>query len=127
MRPEAEGNIEASSLRVSWRKRGIAIELLKLDIGDLARMFLWISKGSCCASDRSASGELKLKTSGLSLAHGVNSIKALGEFDKAMGQQVPDLFPEIAKKYSRVERQMIGSIQLKVAQRKNLRSILFLL
>ncbi|MEZ9947074.1 translocation/assembly module TamB, partial [Vibrio breoganii] len=64
------------------------------------------------ASDRSASGEPKLKTSGLSLAHGVNSIKAQGELDKKWDMGVEIHFPELVKSVPDLKGKVIGNIQL---------------
>ncbi|MFA0678328.1 translocation/assembly module TamB, partial [Vibrio sp. 10N.222.51.A6] len=85
--PEAEGNISGSIVTSGelTQAGGWAIELPKLDIEGILREYPLDIKGQLSASDRSASGEPKLKTSGLSLAHGVNSIKAQGQLDKQWG------------------------------------------
>ncbi|PMN30127.1 hypothetical protein BCT35_01835 [Vibrio lentus] len=112
--PEAEGNISGSIVTSGelTEAGGWAIELPKLDIEGILREYPLDIEGQLSASDRSASGEPKLKTSGLSLAHGVNSIKALGDLDKQWDMGVEIFFPELAKSIPELKGRVIGSIQL---------------
>ncbi|WP_299687483.1 translocation/assembly module TamB domain-containing protein [uncultured Vibrio sp.] len=112
--PEAEGKISGSLITTGelTEAGGWAIELPKLDIEGILREYPLDVQGQLSASDRSATGEPQLKTSGLSLAHGVNSIEAQGELDKQWDMGVVIHFPELVKSIPQLKGAVMGNIQL---------------
>ena len=112
--PEAEGKISGSLVTSGelTEAGGWAIELPKLDIEGILREYPLDIEGQLSASDRSASGEPKLKTSGLSLAHGDNSIKAQGQLDKQWDMSVAINLPQLAKSVPELKGTVIGDINL---------------
>ncbi|MEZ9565005.1 translocation/assembly module TamB domain-containing protein [Vibrio artabrorum] len=112
--PEAEGRMSGSIVTSGelTEAGGWAVELPKLDIEGILREYPLDIEGQLSASDRNASGEPKLKTSGLRIAHGVNSITAQGQLDKQWNMGIAVHFPELAKSIPDLKGKVMGNIQL---------------
>lgn len=115
--PEAEGNI-SGGLTTSGElteQGGWLAELPTLDINGVVRNYPLNIVGAVSASDRTGKGDYRVKTSGLTLAHGPNRLTAKGELDKewrmALGVDLPDL----AKSVPDLKGKVIGDVVLRGA------------
>ena len=112
--PEAEGDI-SGNLKTSGsltEAGGWQVELPTLDIDGILREYPLNIKGQLSASDKTASGEPSVETSGLRLSHGVNAINVVGKLDKQWNMDVAIDFPELVKSVPDLRGALVGDIAL---------------
>ena len=112
--PEAEGDI-SGNLKTSGSLTevgGWQVELPTLDIDGILREYPLNIKGQLSASDKTASGEPSVETSGLRLSHGVNAINVVGKLDKQWDMDVAIDFPELVKSVPDLRGTLVGDIAL---------------
>jgi len=112
--PEAEGDI-SGVLKTSGsltEAGGWQVELPILDIDGILREYPLNIKGELSASDKTASGEPSVQTSGLRLSHGVNAINVIGKLDKQWDMNVALNFPKLSKSVPDLRGKLVGDIAL---------------
>ncbi|MGC9422108.1 autotransporter assembly complex protein TamB [Vibrio sp.] len=94
---------------------GWKVDLPLLDIQGKVRGFPLDIKGDLTADDMAGRGEFRITTSGLSLAHGPNSLTAKGQLDKAWHMNVALNLQALDKTFPELFGQVQGDIALRGA------------
>ncbi len=96
--PEAEGKLSGKVI-TSGRLTsagGWQVKVPLLDVDGVLRQYPLNLKGNLDASDIRGKGDVSLKTSGLSLAHGPNTLTVNGKLDKNWDIRARLAFPELS-------------------------------
>lgn len=112
---EAEGDISGviSTTGALTEQGGWTIEVPKLDIDGILRDYPLNIEGALSAKDSKGNGELSLRTTGLVLSHGPNSIKAKGELDKEWRLDLAINFPDLIKTVPDLQGKAVGNVSLR--------------
>lgn len=115
--PEAQGIINGQ-LATSGQltaQGGWKVDLPLLDIQGEVRGYPLDIKGELSADDRAGRGEFRVATSGLTMAHGPNSVTVKGQMDKEWRMNVGLHLPELEKTVPDLFGQVQGNIALQGA------------
>ncbi|PMH42548.1 hypothetical protein BCU68_14005 [Vibrio sp. 10N.286.49.B3] len=117
---EAEGKISGTlqttgSLTTAG---GWQVDLPLLNIDGVLRDYPLNIDGQLQASDKAGKGDIVVRTTGLSLAHGPNSLKAQGQLDQNWDMGIEVDFPSFGKSVPDLQGEMQGRIQLKGKQQE---------
>ena len=97
--PEAEGDLSGiiSTTGSLTQQGGWQVDVPKLDIDGVLREYPLNIEGALSAKNTKGNSELSLRTDGLVLSHGPNSIQAKGELDKEWRLDLAINFPDLIK------------------------------
>lgn len=115
--PEAEGDISGHIVTSGQLTEagGWDVSVPTLDIVGVLRNYPLNVKGQLEAADTSGKGKYKVRTEGLSVAHGPNQLSAKGTLDKDWNMDVRIDFPDLAKSVPDLTGLLKGTVGIKGA------------
>lgn len=115
--PEAEGDLSGiiSTTGSLTQQGGWQVDVPKLDIDGVLREYPLNIEGALIAKDTKGNSELSLRTDGLVLSHGPNSIQAKGELDKEWRLDLAINFPDLIKTVPDLQGKAVGNVSLRGA------------
>ncbi|MGR5363819.1 translocation/assembly module TamB domain-containing protein [Vibrio mediterranei] len=115
--PEAEGDISGHIVTSGQLTEagGWDVSVPTLDIVGVLRNYPLNVKGQLEAADTSGKGKYKVRTEGLSVAHGPNQLSAKGTLDKDWNMDVRIDFPDLAKSVPDLTGLLKGKVGIKGA------------
>ncbi|MGR5096415.1 translocation/assembly module TamB domain-containing protein [Vibrio maritimus] len=118
--PDAEGNISGHIVTSGslTDAGGWQVAVPTLDVVGILRDYPIDIKGQVEASDEKGSGEFKVDTQGLSIAHGPNKLNAQGKLDKTWDMRVDIDFSDLAKSVPDLSGILRGNVELKGAMQE---------
>ncbi len=113
--PEAEGNISGHIVTTGslTEEGGWQTKVPTLDLVGILRDYPLLVKGEVSASDINGLGEFVVKTNGVSLAHGPNSLHAKGELNKQWNMAIDIGFKQLEKSLPELQGKIEGTLALK--------------
>ncbi|MBF9001708.1 autotransporter assembly complex protein TamB [Vibrio nitrifigilis] len=113
--PQAQGNISGhvETSGSLTEQGGWQIQLPKLSVDGEVRDYPLHVAGQLTASDASASSQVKVKTQGITLAHGLNKITAHGTLDDVWNLDVAVHVPDLSKSLPDAQGNIEGTLQFR--------------
>lgn len=112
--PDAEGKLsgELETSGSLTKQGGWKIDLPILDVNGELRGYPLHVEGALKASDSKGKGDIKLSTSGVTLAHGPNKVSANGQLNKEWNMSLALNFPDLAKTIPELKGRVQGHVDL---------------
>jgi translocation and assembly module TamB len=113
--PEAEGNVSGHIVTTGslTEAGGWQTKIPTLDLVGILRDYPLLVKGEVSASDINGLGEFVVKTNGVSLAHGPNSLHAKGELNTQWNMAIDIGFKQLEKSLPELQGKIEGTLALK--------------